>query len=210
MIIFLFILGIFFFIILIFLIMYLSTLKIEIINLKIDTKNKIKNEYDFKISLNLFNKIKWFQIQIDKNKFRKFDDKIKLKILNKIINRKKKHIKVNKIEIIKTLQIKLDKFQFYLMFETEDAIFTSYFTAIISTIIAIVVKNTINKFNKEKYKYEITPMYGNTNFLKLNLNCIINVKMVHIINVIFIILQKRSDNKNARTSNRRAYDYSHE
>lgn len=53
------------------------------------------------------------------------------------------------------------------------------------------------------------PMYRFGNSINLSLNCIINVKMVHIIYVIYILLKKGMI-KNERTSNRGAYDYSYE
>ena len=64
---------------------------------------------------------------------------------------------------------------------------------------------------KEHYNYTIEPIYQNKNIYKIQFNCIIQVKMVHIINVIYIFLKKgRSDLNERTTSNRRSYGYSYE
>ena len=44
---------------------------------------------------------------------------------------------------------------------------------------------------------------------KIDLNCIFSLKMIHIINIMWLILRKRDD-KNGRTSNRRFNAYSYE
>ena len=68
-----------------------------------------------------------------------------------------------------------------------------------------------NGYKKEKYEYKIKPIFGKQNFLKICIDCIINLKMVHIINIIYILKKKRSVNKyDKRTSDRRAYAYSNE
>ena len=58
--------------------------------------------------------------------------------------------------------------------------------------------------------YDIKPIYKDKNLYEISLNCIIEVKMVHIINMIYKIVKKRRSDKNERTSNRRAYDNSDE
>lgn len=60
-----------------------------------------------------------------------------------------------------------------------------------------------------KTEFRIIPLYNFGNSIKFNLNCIISVKIVHIIYVIYILLKTRR-RKNERTSNRRSYDYSYE
>lgn len=193
------ILSIFFLISLFFVLFVLSALEIEIDNFYLDTtrKKKIKTCL-INISLKLFNKITWIKIKVSDKKVRDLE-------INKY-----KDFYIEILKNIKRFDIKLKKFKMYLNIGTEDVVFTSAITAFLSSFIGILIANTIDKFESKNYQYTITPYYNNTNFLKLKLNCIINVKMVHIINIIYIILQKRSDVKNARTSNTRSYDYSHE
>jgi hypothetical protein len=75
---------------------------------------------------------------------------------------------------------------------------------------AIGLSNMIKEFQKQKHKYTITPVYADKNIIKINLNCIIKIKMIHIICVLYILMKKRRVEKHERTSNRRTYDYSYE
>ena len=69
----------------------------------------------------------------------------------------------------------------------------------------------ITRLKKERYIYNIKPLYYNKNLYKINLNCIIEIKMVHIINIIFILIKKgRKKNEQSTTSNRKPYAYSYE
>ncbi len=188
--------------------------------LKIDTrrKEKIEENYCFRFSLKLFGIIPWVWININKEKVNKVKEsirfnKLKLKMLKNVFDNKKNIMKLNLFngfKIVKLLKINLKKLQFNLSFDTEDVNFTSYLTALIGAIVGILIGNIGEKYSLEKYRYIITPTFLNSKFLKLDLNCIFNVKMVHIITVIYLLLKKRSDKKYARTSNRRAYDYSNE
>ncbi len=55
------------------------------------------------------------------------------------------------------------------------------------------------------------PIYEDKNRIKLILNCIIQVKLVHIISIIYYVVKKRKEKrKYERASNRRSYDYSYE
>ena len=69
----------------------------------------------------------------------------------------------------------------------------------------IVFSHTKSK----KKKFTVLPLYNIGNVIKINLNCIIDVKIVHIIYVIYILF-KKGRNVNERASDRRAYDYSYE
>ena len=59
--------------------------------------------------------------------------------------------------------------------------------------------------------YKIEPLYLNHNIYEIKLNCIFEIKMVHIINMIYYFIKKRrGENHEQRTSDRRAYGYSYE
>ena len=90
----------------------------------------------------------------------------------------------------------------------EDAIATSYLVAIIASILSIILPHLVKKEDIKNIKYEINPIY-NTLIFNLKLDSIINLKIVHIIYVIYNLVKKGRD-KNERTSNRRSYAYSHE
>jgi len=114
------------------------------------------------------------------------------------------------IEIIKNLKVEVAKLNLNLEIGTEDVIITSGIIAVLSSVLGIVLAQTIKKYDREKHKYEIYPVYQNKNLINLYLNCIIKVKMVHIIYIIYVLVKKRRVNKYERTSNRRTYDYSYE
>lgn len=217
----------------IFIIFNLS-LKLSVNKFFIDTKSN-KFDYELKIGLYLMKKIKIIGIKINEKKLNKIKHTIKKlensKILKKIsrINLKKVSLKleerlkrkiINKnikpIEIVKivlkNLKIEILKFKMNLKIGIDDVFITSFLIAILSSIIAIMLKFTVDDIKDDKrYHYKIMPIYGKENMAKLNLNCIINLKLVHIINIIYIFLRRkgRSD-KDERTSNRRSYDYCHE
>lgn len=215
-------------------IVYSLSLKISINRILVDTKNN-NFDYEIKVGLYLVKKIRIIAIKINKEKMAKIEQtieklnrskilkklskfniekmslKLEKKLKKEIINKNIKPIEAVEI-ILKNLKIETLKFKMDLRIGLEDVIITSFLIAILSSILSIALKFTVNNIKDgNKYYYKILPIYRNENVLKLNLNCIINIKMVHIINIIYIFLGKkgRSD-KNERTSNRRSYDYCHE
>ena len=190
----------------------LSTLRININNLQISVIEKeIKFDYGLYLSLNLFNKIKYLQIKLNKEKISKMQiqSKIKPDQLEKI----KQNASNNKEQlktVIKRLKIKLSKFNLNIDIDTKNVLVTTGIVTLSSIIISNILSRFVKVNKKNDYKYKIIPSYKNKNILKIDFNCIINVKMVHIIYIIYILLKKRRDGKNERTSNRRSYDYSYE
>ena len=220
MIVFFIILIILFFISVLFLILCASNLEIEIDKLWFDSTNKKREKlqhYLFNIKLKLFDKITWLKIKIDRDKVIKiknsklFTDKV-LKKINKPIDIKE-FIFQNKKDIfksIKELNIKVKQLDLELKLSLIDYITTSFSIAIIATIISIFLANSVKKYDKTKYNYIISPIYEYKPILKIKLNCIINLKIVHIMNVIYIFARKRSVMYDERASNRRTYGYSYE
>ena len=75
--------------------------------------------------------------------------------------------------------------------------------------------NIANIFYKkvENYKnqnFTIKPIYINQNLINILIDGIFEIKMIHIINIIYILNKKEGVKKYERTSNRRSYDYSYE
>ena len=217
------------FIIIIFFILN-SSFKLSIIKLNINTQNKMF-DYEFKFGLYIFNKIKIISFKINKKKIEKIKNEIEqlknskaLKLISKIdINkislkiekRLKQQIKNNNLNnfkiikiIIKNLKFQILKYNMNLEIGVDDAFYTSLLTVAISSLISIALKLTLK--NLKKCYYIILPIYEKGNILKLNLNCIINLKLVHIINIIYLINKEGRSDKYVRTSNRKSYDYCHE
>lgn len=192
---------------LIILIIVSSTLRIDIKELETINTKIIKLKII--ISLLAFNKLKWIGIKIDKNRIEKIKKSIKKPLMNKILNSKilKKYRGVEKIiikdrkQILKELKnINIEKTKIKLQIGTENPVITSYTVAIISTILSIILAR-----KTKEPKYEIKPVYIDKNYIYLYLNCIISIKLVHIINIKKELERKEVYQKYGRTSNRRTY-----
>ena len=184
-----------------------STIRIQIENFELsnmENEKKPKN-YKIKIALYLFNKIKWIWINLDDKKIQKISQKSKWTEVDI-----KKYFDVKDIKLVKKLSPKISFLNLKVKFGTFDILATTYFVAILSTFIAVLLPYTIKKYKKENYYYEILPVYSDKNLYEIKLNCIIEEKMVHIISIVYALIKKRRVDKNERTSNRRSYAYSHE
>lgn len=120
--------------------------------------------------------------------------------LKKIISNNKSKIKleVNDFkEIIKKIEI--PKLNINAKFCTGEPNSTAFFVAIVSSIIGIALARKI-----ENPRYTIEPVYGDMNYIFLSINCIFEIKLVHIINI-FIKLKRKEYQKYGRTPNRRSY-----
>lgn len=204
-----------FIILLLITILLLSTVRISINKFKIsniDNANrileKIKFDYDFSISLYFLNLVPYFKIRINQQKLKKFN--LPKEFTNLSLYKLKKDFPIIK-NYLRKLNLSLEKFHMKLFIGTEDVLFTTALIFSISTLLPIGLAKIIKNFNIKKHKYSIEPLYGNRNLFNLNLSCIINTKLVHIIHVIYIFLKKkRSEIDYGRSSNRRAYDNSYE
>ena len=198
----------------------LSSLELEISNLRFDADNNKYNkleDYLFNIRIKILDKITWIKIKVDKNKIKKIEKSnfFKSIILNKIsrynnlrdiISKNKKEIfNKSNINLVKYINPKLKKFNLNMDICTSDNIFTSFSVAIIASLISIFLAKNIEKIENNNYGYIITPKYEQKPNVKIKLDCIIDIKIVHIINIIYMIIKKRSVVNDERTSYRRTY-----
>lgn len=217
MIVFFIVLTILLFLSILFWLLCLSNLEIEINRFCLNSNNK-KNEklesFLFYIRVKLFGKITWFKIKIDNKKIN--DIKSSKFLISKMFNRfkdiqkivfknKQKILKKDNIKYIKKLSIKFKKLDLYMQLCTLSTIFTPFIITTISSLLSIILAKNIEKYDRNKYKYIIMPKYEDKPSLKINLNCIIDIKIVHIINIIYILIKKRRVVSDERTSNRRTY-----
>lgn len=200
--------GLFIIIALITYILLLSNIKIKVTKLHIlKATNKFEIKFVSKLGLYLLNRIRLFELTID-------DDKIKEQYRSGKMDLTK--LKYNKqfnkdaIKLLKKIDFTIEELKIKGYIGTENASFTAFVTTFINTIIPILITNKINEYKKENYHYQIDTVYINQNIVNLEFNCIISIKIVHIINILYIYLKKGRVKKNERTSNRRAYAYSHE
>lgn len=148
-----------------------SKIGIDIKNLIIDTDTEEKINEDGKIYvyLLLFNKIKLFRknvrnIPMKDVKFETSDFDIKIF--------KNKDIKINYLELIQNINIDIKNIDLNVNIGTEDAGITAILVGILAGILGIIIK---------KPKYQILPIYANRNLLKINLNGIFTIYLMHYI-----------------------------
>ena len=193
------------------LIILFSEFNINVINFEFtNIKEIICNPNKIKLEILLFGKIKWLSysfknIKISKkiniNNFKNYYKKIKDRS-NGLT--KKERVKQNlyienfMLKLIKYSKIK--KFNIEIIIDTENPELLAYITTVIATIIPNALREHISYYKKERFSFEIIPLFNNTNSIYIKLNCIFSIKIVHIINM--LKLEKRRG-KNERTSNRR-------
>ena len=148
-----------------------SKIGIDIKNLIIDTdaEEKINEDGKIYVYLLLFNKIKLFRknvrnIPMKDVKFETSDFDIKIF--------KNKHIKINYLELIQNINIDIKNIDLNVNIGTEDAGITAILVGILAGILGIIIK---------KPKYQILPIYANRNLLKINLNGIFTIYLMHYI-----------------------------
>lgn len=148
-----------------------SKIGIDIKNLIIDTdaEEKINEDGKIYVYLLLFNKIKLFRknvrnIPMKDVKFETSDFDIKIF--------KNKDIKINYLELIQNINIDIKNINLNVNIGTEDAGITAILVGILAGILGIIIK---------KPKYQILPIYANRNLLKINLNGIFTIYLMHYI-----------------------------
>lgn len=148
-----------------------SKIGIDIKNLIIDTdaEEKINEDGKIYVYLLLFNKIKLFRknvrnIPMEDVKFETSDFDIKIF--------KNKDIKINYLELIQNINIDIKNIDLNVNIGTEDAGITAILVGILAGILGIIIK---------KPKYQILPIYANRNLLKINLNGIFTIYLMHYI-----------------------------
>lgn len=184
-----------FFVILILIIflIYISGINIQIDNLEIEKKEKMKiKKFKINIYLLLLNKLKILKVSIKKEKI-DFN-----KILNRFQGKSLKKDTNNIIKNLKNLEIDVKKIKINAKIGLSDAIFLAYLVAILNIFFSIVYAKFAKNYN-ENYRYIIKPYQTNKFNIKISINCIFNVKIANIINM---IIKNRSEVKNERTSNR--------
>ena len=211
---------VFLFILLILLIITLSivTSKIEIklMPFILDSKKSkyVDDQSKVIIKLKLFGNVPIIKFAITNKKLKRLQKSFKMnekieKIEKDIIQNKDK-IDVRLLAVAKEIwkSIEIKKLELAMELGTENAFLTSMLVAILSSVIAIGFSRTNVK--EKDVLYEIKPIYTNQNFVKIAISGIFQIKMVHIINIIYVLNKKGGMKNNERTSNRRSYDYSYE
>lgn len=203
-------LGILIFLLIILSMILFSYLKIDIKKLSMSNTQLQKNKnYNITISLYLFNRFKWLFFSFDREKVKRIFGKIQLEKID--FEKFEQDLKLKDLKYITKLQPKICYLDLQVNFGLESPVITAFTVSAISSLISILLPHIAKKVENKSYKYNIVPIYQNKNLYKIKLKCIIELKIVHIINVIYIFIKKgRSDKNEPRTSNRKSYGYSYE
>lgn len=188
-----------------------STLHIQINNLSISnmqTKNNTK--YAIIFSIYFANKIKYIWFNLNSKRAKKIYSKVQLEKID--LKKFKKVFKLSDLKELTKLHLKISDLNLEMNIGTKSPLVTSFLVVTISNAISLLLPHLVNNLKDNRYFYNIKPLYYNKELYKINLDCIIEIKMVHIINVIYYIFLKkgRRENERSTTSNRKSYAYSHE
>ena len=200
-------------IIIVYIIISLKTnFKIKTFNYNSMLPKKVKLKYNILITIYIFNKIPITKIKLTTKSWNKIRQKVKKRIDEIDVTDIERDREINKkiLEITKMLKINIKDFNLRLELGTEDAIITSFLVPIIGIIISYLLRQNMVDFKRQKFI--IQPVYCNQNLLNLVFSGIFEIKMIHIINIIYVLIKGRGKEwKNERTtSNRRAYGHSYE
>ncbi len=182
---------------------FFTEIKVEIRKLEFKIKNfEINKKGLIIVKFKFLNKINLFKIETNINKIQLPESKNKYdKIKNHVI--KNENIKVKDIQ--QKLKAKYENINLNIEIGEENAATTALLTGVISSVISVIIGKYFSDI--KQINWNVQSMY-NMNVLKLSLNCIISVKLIHIISTIFM-MRKEGDN-NARTSNRKNLKYIYE
>ena len=193
------------------LLLVFSKIRIEIENLKFTSQRyprHINQDYKLIIKLCILKKIPILRINLTKTRLEKREMKKQIEKINfeELIDNKPLDLKI--IRAFKKLNIDIKNINLYIEMGTENAALTAIIVPVISTILSIIFSRKIKK--EQNQKFQIKPIYINQNLINIMFSGIFEIKMIHIINIIYILNKKEGVDRNERTSNRRTYDYSYE
>lgn len=199
-------------IILLGIILFFSKIRIEIINFRFDSqlRRHINKDYKIIIKLKAFGLIPIFKINITKTKLERMRVKERIKNIDFDVLENNYKLDKRMLKAMRNLNISIENINLHIDIGTENASLTSIIVPSISTIIAIVLRKKVKNF--ENQIFIINPIYQNQNLINLSVSGIFEIKMSHIINIIYILNKKerKGVKEYERTSHRRSYGYSYE
>lgn len=193
-------------------ILIFSKIKIQIINFKFNSQlqRHINKDYKIIIQLNAFSFIPIFRINITKTKLEKMKLKEKIRNIDFKVLEDNRKLDKKILKAIKKLNLSIKNINLYIDIGTENASLTSVIVPAISTVLAIILRKKVKNF--EDQIFIINPIYQNQNLVNLSVSGIFEIKISHIINIIYILnkKEKKGVKEYERTSHRRSYGYSYE
>ncbi len=190
----------------------LAKIKIEVINFRFcsRTKRHLNKDYKIMVKLCVFGFIPIFKMNITKTKLEKMKLKEKIKDFNFQELKDNRKLDQKILTVIKNIDIGIKEFELYVDIGTENASLTAILVPVISTVIAVVLHKKVKDFDKQIFV--INPIYQNQNLVNISVSGIFEIKMSHIINIIYMLnrKEKKGVKEYERTSHRRSYGYSYE
>ena len=101
------------------------------------------------------------------------------------IRQKEKKLDFKMIAQLKKLKINFKSLNFVVNIGTEDAAVTALTTGALATSIGIALRSILN-LNKDNY-FKVIPIYQNKNLLKIDFNCMFEIKLINIIYTILAL-----------------------
>ena len=194
------------------LIIVFSKIRIDVKKFEYCSVNKkhINPNYYLQLSWIILSKIPIIKIKLNKHTVKKLKLKDKFVDIDVKMWEERKKIDRETISIIKKIDFVIRKLKLKIDIGTENSAITSLLIPIVSTVISFLLRNKMK--TKEEQTYIVQPIYKDQNYLNITISGIFDIKMNHIINVIYLLSRKKKKGvKNyERTSNRRSYDYSYE
>ena len=194
------------------LIIVFSKIKIDVKKFEYCSANKkhINPNYYIQLSWIILNKIPIIKIKLNKHTVKKLKLKDKFVDIDVKMWEERKKIDKETISIIKKIDFAIRKLKLKIDIGTENSAITSLLIPIVSTVISFLLRNKMK--TREEQTYIVQPIYKDQNYLNITISGIFDIKMNHIINVIYLLSRKNKKGvkKYERTSNRRSYDYSYE
>ena len=158
------------------------------------SEKHLNEDYKIIIKLRIFNKFTIIKIILTDKKLKRLNLQQEAKIIKTRIIENKSKIDKKIFKVMKKIKINIKKINLSINIGTENASLTALLVAIISSITGIVFRKSII----------------NKNLINIAVSGIFEIKMIHIINIMYVLNKKKGVKKNERTSNRRTYDYSYE
>lgn len=177
------------------LILIFSKIRIQIENFRFSSVNKrhINKDYKAIIKVYILKKIPILKINITKTKLERLKIKEKIRKINFKLIEENPKLDKKVWEAMKEVHTNIKKLDLKIELGTENASLTSIIVGILSTIIAITIRDKMK--NQEKQKFIVKPIYNNQNLINIEFTVIFEIKMTHIINIIYILNRKEKEEK---------------
>lgn len=210
----------FLFLIILFLVFGLIFSKVKINVKKLDFKmfrNELfEKDYLVDIGIYLFGKIKILGISFRDNNMKFIGKNLRLENIKKsklYKNFKQSDMKdldrKTIIKEIKNLNLRFEKLNLDLSLGTDSTLITSFLIFAVSTIISLIVKKGVSKYNPKKHRFIIKPRYENCNLINIDLECIVSIKTINIAKIFIYINKiskdKQRDNKDTLINKKKHY-----